>query len=140
MAVKTYDPAAVKIILGNINVSGYADGTFVACGRDNPSWTSGTGADGEGWRAKSNDRSGTCTVTLLQTSGTNDAFSALALLDEETGDGVAPLLVKDLNGTTLYAAQTAWLEKPADSEMAREKSDREWAIKTDNLQVFVGGN
>lgn len=140
MSVKTYNPADVLLVVAGIPISGYADGTFIAIGRDNPSYNSGTGSDGEGWRAKSNDKSGTCTLTLLQTSLSNDALSGLAQLDELSGDGVGPLLLKDNSGRSLYSAETCWLEKPADAEFAREASDREWVIKTDKLNVFVGGH
>lgn len=140
MSVKTYNPADVLLVVAGIPISGYADGTFITCGRDNPSFNSGTGSDGEGWRAKSNDKSGTCTLTLLQTSLSNDALSALSALDEASGDGVGPFLLKDNSGRTLYEAETCWLEKPADSEFAREQSNREWVIKTDKLIPFVGGN
>lgn len=140
MSVKTYNPSDVIAIIAGVEVTGYADGTFITCGRDNPSFTNGTGSSGEGWRAKSNDKSGTCTMTLLQTSESNDALTALVTLDEVSGDGVGPFLLKDNSGRTLYEAETAWLEKPADSEFAREVTNREWVIKTDNLNVFVGGN
>jgi len=79
-------------------------------------------------------------VTLLQTSASNDALSALMALDEASGDGVGPLLLKDLSGRSLYSAETCWLEKPADGEYARDISDREWGVKTDKLNVLVGGN
>jgi hypothetical protein len=140
MSVKTYNPADVLLTVAGIPITGYADGTFIAIGRDNPSWNSGTGSDGEGWRAKSNDKSGTCTLTLLQTSAANDALSALVAVDEASGDGIGPLLLKDLSGRSLYEAETCWVEKPADAEFAREQSDREWVIKTDKLNVFVGGH
>lgn len=140
MAVKTYNPAEVALVVAGVPVSGYADGTFISIARDNPSWTSGTGSDGEGWRAKSNDRSGTCTITLLQTSAANDALSALSAIDELSSGGVGPLLLADKSGRSLYAAETCWIEKPADAEFAREASSREWVIKTDRLNVFVGGN
>lgn len=140
MSVKTYNPADVTIIFAGIPVGGFADGTFVTVARDNPSFTSLTGSDGEGARSKSNDKSGTVTITLLQTSESNDALSAVALLDENTGDGVAPLMVVDKSGRTICAAETAWIEKPADAEFAREISNREWVLKTDNLQMGIGGN
>jgi len=142
MAVKTYDPANILLTVAGIPISGYADGTFISIVRDNPSYNSGTGSDGEGYRAKSNDKSGTCTLTLLQTSESNDALSALYQLDEATGDGVGPLLLKDNseNGRSIYEAETCWIEKPADAEFAREVSDREWVIKTDKLVAFIGGN
>ncbi len=140
MSVKTYNPADVVIVFAGVTIDGFDDGTFLTIGRDNPSFVSGTGSSGEGWRAKSNDKAGTATVTLLQMSAANDALSALLALDEASGDGIGPLLVKDNSGTSLYSAATAWIEKPSDGEFARSKSSREWVIKTDDLEIFVGGN
>ena len=140
MSVKTYNAGDVAIIFAGIPFEGFADGTFVTVVRDNPSFNSLVGSDGEGARAKSNDRSGTITCTLMQTSLTNDALSSLALLDELTGDGVAPVLVKDNSGRTVASAETAWIEKPADAEFGREISNREWVLKTNDLSMFIGGN
>jgi hypothetical protein len=142
MSVKSYSPDKVTIIFGGAIIQGFADGTFVTVARDNPMFNSGTGADGEGFRAKSNDQSGTITITLLQTSLSNDALSALHALDEATGDGVSPFLMKDNSpiGRTICSAETAWIEKYSDVEYAREVTNREWVIKTDKLNMFVGGN
>jgi len=140
MSVKTYDPGSVSIVFAGIPFEGFADGTFVTVGRDNPSFNSIVGSDGEGARAKSNDQSGTATVTLMQSSVTNDLLSEVVRQDELTGDGVHPLLIKDNSGASIYQAETAWLEKPADGEFAREITNREWVIKTDKLLVLTGGN
>jgi hypothetical protein len=140
MAIKSFDPAQVSIIFAGIPIEGFADGTFITAARDNPSFTKVVGSDGEGARSKSNDTGGSVTVTLMQTSLSNDALSAIMALDEATGDGVGPLLIKDGLGRTLISAESAWLEKPADAEFAREISNREWVIQTDNLQIFDGGN
>ena len=140
MAVKSYNPADLIAIWNGIRIEGYADGTFMTAARDNPSFTNGSGSDGEGFRAKSNDKTGTITFTLLQTSATNDALSGAMALDEATGDGVGAFLAKDLSGRTVIQAETAWLEKPADAEFAREVSNREWVLKTDSLNIFDGGN
>lgn len=140
MSTPTYNPAKVVIVVAGIPISGFADGTFVTCGRDNPSYSKGTGAGGEGWRAKTNDKSGTCTITLLQTSSVNAALSGLIAIDEAVDEGIGPFALKDLGGTTLYAAEDCWIEKPADSEFAREVTNREWIIHMTQLEVFVGGN
>ena len=140
MSVKTYSAKDVTIIFNGATITGYADGTFMTAARDNPAFTIGSGADGEGWRAKSSDKTGTITLTLLQTSLSNDVLSAFAILDEASGNGVGPFLAKDGSGRTLISAQTAWIEKQADSEFARDQSDREWVLKTDSLNVLVGGN
>jgi len=140
MSVKTYNAGEVSIIFAGIPFEGFADGTFVTVARDNPSFNSLVGSDGEGARAKTNDKSGTITCTLLQTSVTNDALSALSQLDELSGDGIGKLLVADKSGRTLAQAETAWIEKPADAEFGREISNREWVLKTDSLNIFIGGN
>ncbi len=139
MAVKSYNPASVFIIVGPVPIVGYADGTFITAGRVNDAFTMGSGADGEGWRAKSNDRTGVITLTLLQSSLSNVGLSALAALDETSGDGVVPFLMKDISGTTILAAETCWITKFADVERARELSTVEWSISTDSLIMTVGG-
>lgn len=140
MSVKTYDPAKVTITFAGIIVEGHADGTFITAARNNPSFSLKVGSSGEGARAKSNDRSGIVTLTLQQSSASNDLLSAQAALDEASGDGIGSLLIKDLSGTTLCSAETAWIQKPADVEYAKEISDRQWVLETDILNIFAGGN
>jgi hypothetical protein len=140
MSVKTYNGAQVSIIFAGIPFEGLADGTFVTIKRNSDSFTDQVGSDGEGARAATNDKSGTVTVTLMQTSLTNDALSSLARMDELIGSGVAPLLVKDNSGRSIAQAETAWILKPADMEFGRELSNREWVFKTDDLDVHIGGN
>lgn len=139
-AVKSYDPAEVQVIIAGIKISGFADGTFVTAARKNASFALIVGSDGEGARAKSNDRSATVTVTLLQTSDSNDALSALLNLDELSSDGVGALMIKDNSGRLLLSAETAWIEKPPDAEFAREITNRVWVIETNELTGLWGGN
>lgn len=140
MSVKTYNAADVSLIFAGVPIEGFADGTFVTVARNNQSWNMQIGSDGEGLRAKSNDKGGTVTITLMQSSLSNDALSALSILDEASGDGVGPFLLKDNSGRSICSAQTAWIQKPTDVEMAREASTREWVLETDLLTIFAGGN
>ncbi len=138
--MKTYDPDLISVVVGGYTLSGFADGTFVTVERDEDTWILSIGADGEGARAKSNNRSGTITITLMQSSDSNKILSDLATADELSNSGVFALLIKDSSGASLYSAETAWIQKPAASEFARELGTREWTIRTDNLIVYVGGN
>jgi len=142
MPLHTYDPAQVLIIFAGIPISGRGESTFLSVERNEDAWTLQVGADGEATRAKSNNRSGRVTLTLLQSAAANDALSAIANVDEKTpgGDGVFPLLIKDLSGRTLVQAQTAWLVKQATGEFAREASEREWIIESNDIDILVGGN
>lgn len=140
MALRQYNPAEVQIIFNGIPISGYADGTFVTVERDEDSFTLQMGTDGEGTRSHSNNRSGTVTLTLMQSSQVNILLSALHLLDEGSGDGVGALLIRDGSGESLYTAETAWIQKAPSAEFGREATSREWVIRTDLLVQLHGGN
>lgn len=137
---KTFDPKQVSIIIGGHIVQGFADGTFIKAARNNDAFALKIGADGEGARAKSNDKSGTIEITLLQSSASNDVLSGFATADEISNAGQVPALVKDGNGTTLVEALTAWVKKKADVEMGKEITDRVWVLETDKLDMLIGGN
>lgn len=141
MALKTYNPAEVTIVFAGIPISGYAEGTFVSIERNEDSFALQVGADSNATRAKSNNFSGRVTLTLIQSSASNDALSAQLSLDEQDdGAGIGSLLIKDLSGRTVVEAEQAWLTKPATTEFGREASEREWVIETDKLIMGVAGN
>ena len=140
MSVKTYDPAQVLISFNGFSLSGFADGSFVQVARNEDAFTLQIGSDGEGVRSKSNNKSGTVTVTLIQSSDSNDILSGFAAADELSNSGMGALLIKDNSGNSIYAAETCWIKKYADSEFAREAGSREWVFETDILESFVGSN
>lgn len=140
MAVKTYDPAQVLITFNGFNISGIADGTFVQVARNEDAFTLQVGSGGEGVRSKSNNKSGTVTLTLIQSSDSNEILSGFAAADELSNSGSGPLMIKDNSGNSLYMAESAWVKKVADSEFAKEAGSREWVLETDILNSFVGSN
>ena len=140
MAVKTYDPNAVIVTVGGFVMSGFADGTAIQAARNEDAWSTQIGVDGEGTRSKSNNRSGTITISLMQSSDSNQVLSNFALTDDASGGGAVPVMIKDGNGDTLLVAETAWVKKMADVEYSREAGAREWVLETDNLVMNVGGN
>lgn len=140
MALNTYNPKEVAIIVGGNIIDGFADGTFINVERDEDSYTLQVGSDGEATRSKNNNLSGTVTLTLRQGSPSNAILSALAQQDELNGSGIVPLLVKDNSGSSIHSAETAWIQKPSAAEYGRESGSREWVIRTDRLQTFIGGN
>lgn len=138
--VRTYDPKSVAVIFAGKILSGFADGTFILAERNEQAFNLKVGVDGEGTRAKSNNKSGKVTITLMNSSPSNDDLSSFAAADELSNSGVGALLVKDNSGTTVIAAATAWVQKVANAEMAKEANQRVWVLETDNLSTFVGGN
>lgn len=141
MSKKTYDPANVQIICGGVPISGFADGTFLDLAFDEDQFSKTVGADGEVSRAKSNNNTATVTISLMQTSESNDVLSAFANADRLNGGGSFPFLVKEIgSGTTLAFSQSAWIKKFADVTYSKDTEAREWTIDTGQLDVLVGGN
>lgn len=138
MAISTFDPKQLIVTWGEFRITGFASGTFVNVARNEDSFTLTVGSDGEGARARSNNNSAQITLTLLQTSLSNQQLSQALFQDELTCNGVRPLLIKNIKGTDLYQAETAWLMKPSDSGFSNEIETREWILETDNLRVNVG--
>lgn len=136
--LKSYDPAKVSLIVGGHIVQGYADGEFVVAARNNDNFSRVGGADGEQSRSKSNDKSGTITITLMQSSLSNAVLQGFALADELASAGLVPVLIKDSNGSELCTAELAWCQKPSDKGFAKEGGERQWVFETGEL-IFVGG-
>ena len=140
MTVETYSPKRVELIIGGVPLRGYADGTFINIERTSDAFTTNVGADGEVSRTHSADKTGKITITLQQTSDSNDFLSGLVNADEISLLGQVPVLLKDTNGRTLAESPFGWVDKVASSEFAAELSDREWVISCSELILFVGGN
>lgn len=137
---KNYDPRQYSVTFAGIIVGGFMDGTFISVERTEDSYSMAVGARGDVARVRSRDKTGTVTITLQQTSPSNDLLSAQIVADELLGTGVAPLLLKDNNGTTIIQAANAWIRRPANSEQSDELSSREWAIDCAELNMVVGGS
>ena len=140
MAIRTFDPKSVIVTIGGVPMSGYADGTFLTVDRDEDAFSKVTGADGVTSRVKSNNRSGTMTLSLTQTSSSNDVLSGFVALDEIANAGVVPILVKDVSGNSLFFSATGWVKKFPSSEFGKEISNRDWVLDLADVDVFVGGN
>ncbi len=140
MSVRTYDPKQVIITINGIPMSGFSDGTFLEIDRNEPTWNMVVGADGLVTRGKTNNFSGTLTLTLKQSSPSNDALSAIMAIDEATNAGVVPVLVKDLSGNSIYFSARAWITQYANSTFGKDINDRQWVLSLDEADMFVGSN
>jgi len=135
MALKSYNAGEVAIIVGTRAMGGLAEDTFVNIQRDEQLHTKQVGADGEVTRSKTNNKSGMITITLQQTSDSNDYLTGLA-----NNDSIVPITVTDLSGRTVAFAQQAWVQDFPDVELARDSGTREWVIDCANLELLVSGN
>jgi hypothetical protein len=140
MNPSTYDPDEVIVTFAGNILSGFADGTFIEAERNEDGYTLKVGADGEGVRSRNQNRSGLFTLTLQQSSASNDVLSAIAAADDLGGPGVFPFQIQDNLGRTLVLGANTWIKKRPKVEYGKEASDRQWVFETVHLDPNVGGS
>jgi hypothetical protein len=122
--------------------SGYADGPFLKIEPTDESFVVVKGTDGTITRSKTNQRGTKITLLLGQSSASNDFLSAMLLLDETkpNGAGIGTFVAQDLGGTTLFAAQYAWVVRPAAQDFDQKATSREWELFAVRDEIVVGSN
>lgn len=128
--IKTYNPKEVTIALGNHIVTGYAEDSFVTIDPNGDGVTKKVGCDGEIARSISPDDTFVIKISVLQTSETNSYLQQRLDLDRKTGDGMFPILVKDLKGGMVFSSEAAWPKGPASRGYGKEAGNREWELHT----------
>ena len=111
-------------------VTGYADDSFISIEPNGDGITKKTGCDGEIARSISPDNTYKVKLTLLQTSDSNSYFSGMVDLDRDTGNGLFPILIKDLKGGLVFSTEAAWCVKKAPVTRGKETNNREWELDT----------
>lgn len=129
-AIKTYNPKEVVVACGTHIVSGYADDSFISIEPNGDGITKKVGCDGEIARSISPDNTYKVKITLLQNSDSNSFFSNIADYDRATGNGLFPVLIKDLRGGLLFATEATWVIKKSPATRGKETNNREWEIDT----------
>lgn len=143
MSLKIYDANQITLSFMGIPIdSGYADGEFCSIEQMEQDFTVVVGTDGEVARCATNNACATIKLKLMQTSAGNALLSVLNNLDKVTpgGAGVGPLLIRDRQGTSVFAAAKCWIAKPPDVSFDREVKEREWMLNCDKLSRFDGSN
>lgn len=140
LQVRTYDPKQVIVTFGTIAMMGYAEGTFISIERNGQLFEKSRGSDGSVDRTNKNAFDFSVTLTLKQTSPTNQLLSAVAAADQLSNLGVLPLVIKDLNGATVFTAPQAWIQSDPNDEFGDTSGSREWVFDTGPAAKLTGGN
>lgn len=139
--VKTYDAKYVIVIFNGVPITGFADGTFISVAPSSDLYTKVVGADGNVSRSRSNDDTAEVTITLAQTSLSNDFLTTQMLLDKTLNAGKGSLQIKDLLGTSLHFFLSAWVKSKPNTEYAKDLTDRVWVFDTGQADIeTIGGN
>lgn len=138
--MKTYDPKKIIIIFGVRRLTGMSDDSIVSIKPNGEGLQTYVGADGDVARSLDPDATYEVTVSLNTTSNSNDYLSNMYNYDRETGNGIAPLLIKDLAGTTLFSAPEAWVSNMPEASRGLTVDTQEWVFHTGQVEdAIIGG-
>lgn len=144
--LKTYSPEFTNVVIStdDINhiVTDYAEGSFVGIEPVTERFAPVYGAKGEAYRAHNPVRAFDLTLTLSQTSHSNDLLSMLLDLDRESLDGTFTLTFKDASGTTIFTENSAYIGQEPSQAFSGGGSieSREWTVHLPNPSYRIGGN
>jgi hypothetical protein len=138
MALYNYDPKKVIITVAGVTITGLSD-DFIECDRDEDSFMKRSGADGIVSRAKNPNRSGFINITLHTTSPSNSVLTGLVTVDESTGAGVVPVVIKEVDTGSSLISAFAWVRRPAKVEYGKEVKDRQWTLDCADLDIVGVG-
>lgn len=143
--VKTYDPKKVIVSFGPISISGFDEGTFVQVETQGDGISAIVGCDQEIVRTISPESIlKKITITLLQTSDSNDKLSLIYDADNLSGYGILPLSIKDLSGRMMLKSSQAWITKKPSIQRGKSSGDGkcawEFLASVPDEQFLVGGH
>jgi hypothetical protein len=142
-ALKVYSAAEVSVIFALIPLdSGRGEDEFAAISKSEDTYTYKAGVDGEGTRSENQNTYHEVKLTMMASSDANAILSAIHSGDLAVpgGAGIAPLLIRDKQGTSVFAAQEAWIVKWPDKGYGKEVGTVEWTLGVHSPSVFIGGN
>ena len=165
MAVSTYSPCDVSVIYGLKHISGFMEGSFVSIKRETPIFNHQRSMDGHCAISVQKYSTYTVTLTLAQTSDSNQflhslqklmlksltkldstsPFSGLSSLSgiKTTVSNVIsklPFIIKDGSGNSVFFARDVWLDTEPDVTYSAGMESRTWTIKCLNATNSIAGN
>jgi len=120
---KVFDSKDVKVKVDGTIITGFGEGTFVKCEKNEDSIKPYVGAQGEVSFGETNDPTGKITVTIQNTSA-----SYSFLMEQADVKDVYPTYVIDRNSGLTYGGTECRIMKPSDAEFSNEVTTREFVI------------
>lgn len=144
-ALREYSPQEVIVQwIGTSNgaafkytFEGFGDGTFVTTTRNSSNSEMNVGAQGDSLRVHSADKTGTCEMTLMQTSESNIILTAAQNLGDRQGLHVeGDIIISDRSGGALVRCLGAQIMDPATPEFSDGNSNRTWTFNCNKVEYL----
>jgi hypothetical protein len=146
--IATYAPADVTIVITQESsgiahvLSGFSEDSIIQIERSAETFTMYTGADNTSTRVYNANTSAKLSISLQQTSASNDVLSAIYHADAASRDssGLFSIHVKDNSGRSDYFSDDAYIGVVPNSNFNNSLQVRDWVIHAHDLQSILGGN
>lgn len=122
-----YDPKDVILLLGGVEPVEYAEDTAIVLSKDQDVWLKKTGVDGSVALARNRDETGTITISLKNTSITNQTLFNYYTAAESGGTPWFPVLFRDPSSGIQIETQ-GWIQTQPDFTAAQEIMQLDWVI------------
>lgn len=138
LEVNTYSPKDVKVIIGGYTIVGWDN---ISISVRSQGFIPIYGIRGKHTRSASEDTSATLSLTLIQTSPSNDVLSTIHALDLVNGTGRIALTVTDLSGRTVFFSNEAYILSYPEVSYSANFEYRTWSLFCQQVDGYVvGGN
>lgn len=123
-------------------LSGFSEDSIVNIERMAETYTLYTGADNTSTRVYNASKSATVTLSLQQSSASNDVLSLLYQNDSAapSSDGLFSIYITDAGGRSRYFSDNAYVGVVPNSPFANSMQTRDWVIHAHDLETTIGGN
>lgn len=140
-----YESKNVSVVFAGLPLEDGRAEKFCSVKAKGPAYlTEGPGADGHVARCGTNNNVYEVKLTFKGTSSELAKLSAIHIGDRNffNGAGIAPLMIKDANGSTLHATDRAWITEMPEQEFGVSKSDVSVTLEAvfEPGTMIVGGN
>lgn len=139
MSSKVYDPHQLSVVFGVTPINGFAEDTMISIDVEEPQYNATTDIHGNVTRFRVNKNMAKITITLTQSSPSNDVLSSFVEADRINNSGTFPVMIKDPNGTTLFSSTSSYVEQVPSIEFGNDNKNREWLIRATSINNFIGG-
>lgn len=139
--MKTYVPSEVEFSILGIDVDGFPDGTFINIAPQNQTFTFRRALDGSSIATKNAYQEYKLTLTLQQSSSSNDWLQILHGLKKDMQIAIqTPILINDKKGTTSFFATDCWFINEPQTDFGNTLGTVSWDIMCIGGAYKRGGN
>ena len=136
--INTYSPKDVILSIGGYQLTGWQS---INITRSAKSFQVIKGIRGKNTRVPNKDTSATITISLLQSSASNEVMSWILDSDVSEGTGRIALTLKDKSGSSVFSSVEAYITGYPTASFTGQFEYRQWELFCQTTSTYtIGGN